>query len=78
MPCCYGTHPTYGWHRALELWNAHVTPRAGDMVRGYLSDRHLVPHGNLVEVAFDDLKTDPLRTAARIYKTLNLSVCIAL
>ena len=48
------------------------------MVRGYLSDRHLVPHGNLVEVAFDDLKTDPLRTAARIYKTLNLSVCIAL
>jgi hypothetical protein len=38
----------------------------------YLSERKLIPDGNLVEVRFEDLEIEPLVQLQRIYRTLNL------
>ena len=44
----------------------------GDSIRHYLRDRELVPRGNLVEVAYEDLSSDPVGTVERIYRGLEL------
>lgn len=38
----------------------------------YLRDRTLIPGGNLVEVAYDDLENDPMGTIEHIYASLGL------
>jgi len=38
----------------------------------YLSERELIPRGNLVEIGFRDLETEPLKTLESIYKQLGL------
>jgi hypothetical protein len=38
----------------------------------YLSERELIPEGNLVEIGFEDLEADPLETVRSIYQRLNL------
>lgn len=38
----------------------------------YLSERELIPEGNLVEIAFDELEKAPLETIKQIYSTLDL------
>jgi hypothetical protein len=43
------------------------------LMKQYLSDRHLIPDGNLVEVRFEDLEARPLPQLQQIYRSLNLS-----
>jgi hypothetical protein len=42
------------------------------MMRKYLAERDLIPPGNLVELKFEDLDTDPMGTVRRIYAELDL------
>lgn len=42
------------------------------VMRGYLRDRHLIPEGNLIEVAYADLDTSPVQTVEQIYQQLGL------
>ena len=42
------------------------------MMKDYLKQRSLIPKGQLVEVSFEDLESDPLGVTSRIYKTLEL------
>ena len=42
------------------------------ILRKYLSDRKLIPEGNLVEISFDELETNPLSTMENIYTQLEL------
>ena len=42
------------------------------ILRKYLSERGLIPTGNLVEIAFDDLEKKPLDTMESTYHTLGL------
>lgn len=37
-------------------------------VNSYISDRGLIPRGNLVEIGFADLDARPLETMERIYR----------
>jgi len=43
-----------------------------EMMRQFLSDRTLIPLGNLAEVRFDDLERDPLGEMSRLYRELSL------
>ena len=38
----------------------------------YFLYKDLIPKGNLVEIAYDDLKNDPLKTIQNVFKELNL------
>ena len=40
--------------------------------RKYLSDRALIPGGNLIEIAYSDLEAAPMETVRSIYKALKL------
>jgi len=40
--------------------------------RKYLSDRELIPAGNLIEIAYSDLVAAPMETLRTIYKALKL------
>jgi len=42
------------------------------VMRKYLADRELIPEGNLVEVAYDDLDNKPIETLRSIYNGLDL------
>jgi omega-hydroxy-beta-dihydromenaquinone-9 sulfotransferase len=42
------------------------------MMQQFLVDRALIPAGNLAEVAFADLESDPVSEMRRLYKTLSL------
>jgi hypothetical protein len=42
------------------------------MMNDYLADRALIPEGNLVEVAFEDLEKNPMEEVERIYKQLGI------
>jgi len=44
----------------------------GRILRKYLSDRVLIPEGRLVEIAFDTLEKDPLKTMEHMYTSLGL------
>ncbi len=43
-----------------------------DMMTRYLSDRELIPKGQLVEIRFEDLERYPMEVLATIYKQLRL------
>ena len=43
------------------------------LMEQYLKDRALIPEGNLAEVKYEDLISDPLGELERIYATLGLS-----
>jgi omega-hydroxy-beta-dihydromenaquinone-9 sulfotransferase len=43
------------------------------MMDKYVAERHLIPHGQLIEVAYDDMLKAPLDTMKSIYKTLSLA-----
>eukprot|EP00168_Porphyra_purpurea_P020004 TRINITY_DN8222_c0_g1_i1.p1 TRINITY_DN8222_c0_g1~~TRINITY_DN8222_c0_g1_i1.p1 ORF type:complete len:280 (-),score=93.01 TRINITY_DN8222_c0_g1_i1:219-1058(-) len=45
----------------------------GRLANAYLADRHLIPAGRLVEVAYDKLATDPAGALATIYAGLGLT-----
>lgn len=42
------------------------------ILRKYMSERKLIPEGNLVEIAFDELETAPMPTMEKIYTKLGL------
>ncbi len=42
------------------------------LMQRYLDDRHRIPPGNLVEIRFDALETDPLSQLRHIYDSLDL------
>ncbi len=42
------------------------------IMRDYLSQRHLIPDRNLIEVGFDDLEKQPLPLLKKIYEKLSL------
>jgi hypothetical protein len=42
------------------------------LMQQYLTEKALIPAGNLVEVQFEELEADPLAEACRIYETLGL------
>ncbi len=42
------------------------------MMKDYLADRTLIPEGNLVEVAFDELENNPMAEVGRIYDQLGI------
>ncbi|UGQ13365.1 sulfotransferase [Yinghuangia sp. ASG 101] len=57
--------------------DAHVdywVDRVERMLRGYLRDRHLVPHDQLVEVDFADMVADDVKTAAYVLDRAGLPV----
>ena len=43
-----------------------------EMYRCYSEDRSLIPNGHLVEVKYEDLASNPIRTMKSIYQELNL------
>jgi len=43
------------------------------VIRRYLTDRSLIPEGNLTEIRFEDMMNDPLATMTQVYSELNLS-----
>lgn len=60
----------------VEYW----VDRVERMVRTYLRDRHLVPAGQLIELTFDDIMSDDLGAAARVFAHAGLPVtdeCLA-
>jgi hypothetical protein len=44
------------------------------MMHRYLEDRNLIPKGNLVELKFEDVETNPLAEIERVYRQLNLEL----
>lgn len=38
----------------------------------YLNERHMIPKGNLIEIAFEELEEKPYEVVERIYKELNI------
>lgn len=44
-----------------------------DLMQDYLEQRSLIPKGQLTEISFDELETDPINNIRKIYKNLNLS-----
>jgi hypothetical protein len=43
-----------------------------ETLQKYLDDRHLIPEGNLIEIAYKDLSEKPYETVKKIYETLSL------
>ena len=43
-----------------------------ETLQTYLGDRHLIPEGNLIEVAYKDLSEKPYETVKNIYEKLSL------
>ncbi len=43
-----------------------------EMLQKYLDDRHLIPEGNLIEIAYKDFSDNPYETIKRIYEELDL------
>lgn len=43
-----------------------------ETLQKYLDDRHLIPEGNLIEIAYKDLSENPYETVKKIYDTLSL------
>lgn len=43
-----------------------------ETLQKYLDDRHLIPEGNLIEVAYKDLSEKPYETVKKIYEQLSL------
>ncbi len=43
-----------------------------ETLQKYLDDRHLIPEGNLIEIAYKDLSEKPYETVKQIYKELDL------
>jgi hypothetical protein len=43
-----------------------------ETLRKYLDDRHLIPKGNLIEIAYTDLAEKPFETVQKIYDELSL------
>jgi len=56
-------------HRKLESLILSVYKQ---MMTSYLAEKALIPEGNLVEVAFDDLERDPMSTIKSIYESLEI------
>ncbi|MDE0839029.1 MAG: sulfotransferase [Kiritimatiellae bacterium] len=46
----------------------------GKLMKTYYDSRHLVPKGNLTEVAYEDLEQNPMREVARMYSELGLKL----
>jgi len=42
------------------------------ILKKYLSERELIPHGNLVEIGFDQLEAAPLKTVEAVYDQLEI------
>ncbi len=74
---------TLGLLRALyPVFGLQKRPRALDtdavlhtyteMYNAYFTDRMLIPHGQHVEIAYEDLESDPISELERIYETLSL------
>jgi hypothetical protein len=42
------------------------------ILQKYLSERSLIPEGNLVEISFEELEHAPLNTMETIYRTLGM------
>jgi hypothetical protein len=51
---------------------AHVLEVYERLMRRFLTDRRLIPPGNLVEVRFEDLEAAPLEELRRVYEGLGL------
>ena len=43
-----------------------------DLYHKYEKDKALIPEGNLIEMRFEDIESDPLGSVEKIYKTLSL------
>ncbi|HYV32407.1 MAG TPA: sulfotransferase, partial [Candidatus Binatia bacterium] len=50
--------------RALRQWR--------EMYDAYFAEKHLIPAGNLHEIAFADLERDPIGELRRMYAALRL------
>jgi hypothetical protein len=50
--------------RALHQWQ--------EMYDAYFAERHLIPDGNLYEMAFSDLEQDPTAALRRMYESLHM------
>lgn len=42
------------------------------LLKRYIHDRTLIPDGNLIEISYDELDTEPIETVRKIYQELNL------
>jgi hypothetical protein len=51
---------------------AHVLQSSARLMRKFLTDRALIPAGNLVEVRFEDLEQAPLEQVRKVYDGLGL------
>jgi hypothetical protein len=49
-----------------------IVENNAQILHKYLSERELIPRGNLVEIGFRDLETEPLKTLESIYTQLGL------
>jgi hypothetical protein len=57
-----------------SLRQVKETAAAHDQLQeAYARSRHLIPKGQLVEIAYDDLVQSPLNTLQRIYSALEIS-----
>ena len=68
---------TYYWYSALQVPDDHSTShfildQFSLLTRTYLRDRALIPKGNLVEVSFKNLESDPVSTLRAVYASLGL------
>ena len=52
---------------------ANVLTLYRQLLRKFLDDRRLIPPGNLVELRYGDLETEPIRELRRIYEALGLT-----
>jgi hypothetical protein len=42
------------------------------LIKKYISEKELIPQGNLVEIKFEELEADPLINLRHVYEELNL------
>ena len=55
-----------------DEFEASVLSNYTDMTRRWMRDRASIPKGDLIEVRFEDIESDPMGVLARIYSTLSL------
>lgn len=70
-------YDTMVWHTYLQQpdesqINAGILRRYQTMYDAYLSDRELIPRGQLYELTFEDLRRDPLGQMENLYQTLGI------
>ena len=81
-PCDVYYSTTYTYRKMFELFlledhpgdfSDFVITKYKALMERYLKDRALIPEGNLAEMKYEDLLSDPLGEVERIYEALGLS-----